>query len=407
MNPYQNKTILLGITGSIAAYKGADLASKLAQKGATVRVILTDAATKFISPLTFQSLTDERAYTEEDLWGNEAHVLHVGLAHQADLIVIAPATAATIAKLATGLADNLLTVTALACGTGKNAVPLIIAPAMDAGMYTHEATQENINTLVQRSVEFIGPEEGHLASGLVAKGRLTEPQNILGAIGYHLSRGGPLAGKNVVVTAGGTVEDIDPVRFISNRSSGKQGYALAQAALFAGADVTLISGPTNLELPQGVKIISIRSANQMYKETIQAGQRANILIMAAAVSDFRPVQFENQKIKKHGAPPSLHMERTTDILEAIVKLRLETQFPEFVVGFAAESENLLKNARSKLVEKKLDMIVANDINSTDAGFGTDSNRVSLLFPSGKQEDLPLMTKTKVAEVIVQEIIQAL
>jgi phosphopantothenoylcysteine decarboxylase/phosphopantothenate--cysteine ligase len=407
MNPYQNKTILLGITGSIAAYKGADLASKLAQKGAIVRVILTDAGSKFVSPLTFQSLTGERAYMDEDLWGNEAHVLHVGLAHQADLMVIAPVTAATIAKLATGLADNLLTVTALACGTGENAVPLLLAPAMDAGMYAHAATQENIKSLVNRSAQFIGPEEGHLASGLVAKGRLTEPKNILGWIGYQLTRGGPLAGKNVVVTAGGTLEDIDPVRFISNRSSGKQGYALAQAALFAGADVTLISGPTNIEPIYGTNIISIRSANEMYEETIQAGQKADVLIMAAAVSDFRPIQIETHKIKKHGASLSLHLERTTDILEAIAKLRMETKFPGFVVGFAAESENLLKNAQSKLVEKKLDMIVANDITSTDAGFGTDENRVSLLFQNGIREEFPLMTKTKVAEKIVQEIIQAL
>lgn len=407
MNPYQNKNILLGITGSIAAYKGADLASKLTQAGAKVNTIFTGAATQFISPLTFQSVTGERAYTDEDLWGNEAHVLHVGLAHQADLMVIAPATAATLAKLANGLADNLLTVTALACGTGERAVRLIIAPAMDAGMYNHAATQENIHILKQRGAQFIGPEEGHLASGLVAKGRLTEPQTILGFIGYHLSRGGPLTGKKVVVTAGGTQEDIDPVRYITNRSSGKQGFALAQAAIFAGAEVSIISGPTNLSAPIGAYVISIRSSNQMADETLRACQNADILIMAAAVSDFRPVKVEAQKIKKTDASPYLQLERTTDILTEIARSRNQNRFPGFIVGFAAETENLFANAQSKLVEKGLDLIVANDITVEGAGFGTDTNRVTLLYPDGKQEQLPMMTKAKVAERVIQEVIQAL
>jgi phosphopantothenoylcysteine decarboxylase/phosphopantothenate--cysteine ligase len=278
---------------------------------------------------------------------------------------------------------------------------------MDAGMYNHAATQENIHILKQRGVQFVGPEEGHLASGLVAKGRLTEPQTILGFIGYHLSRGGPLTGKKVVVTAGGTQEDIDPVRFITNRSSGKQGYALAQAAIFAGADVFLISGPTNLSAPIGAHVISIRNSKQMAEETSQACQNADILIMAAAVSDYRPVKIETQKIKKTDASPYLRLERTTDILTEIARSRYQNRFPGFIVGFAAETENLFANAQSKLVEKGLDLIVANDITVEGAGFGTDTNRVSLLYPDGKHEELPMMTKAKVAERVIQEVIQAL
>ena len=406
MNPFHNKNIILGITGSIAAYKAADLASKLTQAGSNVNAILTEAATEFISPLTFQSVTGKRAYTDIDLWSNEAHVLHVGLAHQADLMVISPATATTLAKLAYGLADNLLSLTALACGTGDRAVSLMIAPAMDAGMYSHAATQENIHTLKQRGALFIGPEEGHLASGLVAKGRLTEPQTILGFIGYHFSHGGPLNGKKVVVTAGGTQEDIDPIRFITNRSSGKQGYALAKAAIFAGADVVLISGPTNLTAPTGAHVVSIRSSNQMANETLCACQDADVLLMAAAVSDFRPVQVESQKIKKTNAPPCLPLDRTKDTLSEIAILRKQNNNPRFVVGFAAETENLLENAQSKLKEKDLDFIVANDVSADDAGFATDTNRIMLLFSNGQQEQLPLMTKTEVAKRIIQEVIKA-
>ena len=258
INPIKNKKIILGVTGSIAAYKSVDLASKLTQSGAQVEVILTKAATEFISPMTFQSVTGQHAYTETDLWGSDAHVLHIGLAHKADMLVIAPASANTLAKLAHGIADNLLTVTALGLHREEFQAPLLIAPAMDAGMFSHPATQENVRTLKQRGNHFIGPEEGHLASGLVAKGRMSEPPIILGKIRYLLSRDGPLRGQHFVVSAGGTQEDIDLVRYITNRSSGKQGYALAQAALDAGAEVTLISAPTNLAPPSGANLLTTR-----------------------------------------------------------------------------------------------------------------------------------------------------
>jgi phosphopantothenoylcysteine decarboxylase/phosphopantothenate--cysteine ligase len=407
MNPYEDKNVLLGITGSIAAYKAAMLASKLAQSGAKVNTIFTEAATKFISPLTFQAVTGEKAYTDQDLWGNEAHVLHVGLAHQADLLVIAPATATTLAKLASGIADNLLTLTALACGTGEQSVPLIIAPAMDAGMYSHTATQENIRILQQRGVHFIGPEKGHLASGLIAKGRMTEPTEILGQIGYRLSRNGPLSGKKIVVTAGGTQESIDPVRYITNRSSGKQGYAIAQQAVYSGANVVLISAPTNLEPPAGAEYLAIRSAGEMAEATLIQCQNADALIMAAAVSDFRPAAIREHKIKKIKGVPNIELANTTDILAEISIFRQEYGYPLFVVGFAAETDNLISNAEAKLKAKNLDILVANDITAEDAGFSVDTNRVTLLFADGQQEKLPLLLKSAVAERIIQELTSAI
>jgi phosphopantothenoylcysteine decarboxylase/phosphopantothenate--cysteine ligase len=403
MNPINGKTILLGITGSIAAYKAADLASKLAQSGAVVHAILTEAATKFISPLTLQSVTGQRAYTDADLWGSEAHVLHVGLAHQADLFVIAPASATTLAKLANGLADNLLSLTALAYHSDEKQASLLLAPAMDAGMFSHPATQENIHILEQRGAILIGPEEGHLASGLVAKGRMTEPPTILGQIRYQLSRSGSLAGKKVVVTAGGTQEEIDPVRYITNRSSGKQGYALAQAALDAGADVTLISTPTSLIPPVGVQFMTTRSAIDMAVAVSLACKDADALLMAAAVADFRPAQPQRQKIKKESSIPALELERTDDIL-SIIKIRREkTSFPRFVLGFAAETQDLLANAQAKLAAKGLDLIAINDVSAADAGFEVETNRIMLLWANGEKETLPLMSKFEAAERIVEKI----
>ncbi len=258
MNPINTKNILLGVTGSIAAYKAADLASKLTQAGAEVDTILTPAALQFVAPLTFQSVTGRRAFTEEDLWGAQGHVRHIGLANGSDLLLIAPATANTIAKLAHGLADNLLSLTALAA-----TCPVLIAPAMDGDMYAHPATQENLEKLVQRGVHLVGPLEGHLASGLSGKGRMAEPAHLMGEVRWLLARHGPLAGKKVLVTAGGTQEPLDPVRVIANRSSGKQGFALAQAAVDLGADVVLISGPTVLETPVGTRRINIRTADEM------------------------------------------------------------------------------------------------------------------------------------------------
>ncbi len=402
-NPLAQSKTLLGVTGSIAAYKAADLASKLAQSGATVKTILTKAATEFISPLTFQSVTGQPAYTDADLWGAQAHVLHVGLAHEADLLLIAPATAQTMAKLAQGSADDLLSLTALALGTGPDSATLLIAPAMDAGMFSHAATQRNLDTLIERGAVIIGPEQGHLASGLVAKGRMTEPLEILGHVRYQLSRQGQLTGRHVVVTAGATQEALDPVRYLSNRASGRQGYALAQAALDAGAQVTLISGPAHLEPPIGAKIIHIRSATEMKNATLQACQKAAALLMCAAVVDFRPAQYHDHKIKKSSGVPTLELAATDDILNAVKTQRQKLDSPKVVVGFAAESQDLLANAQRKLESKGLDMIAANDISATDAGFAVDTNRVTLLHADGQKEEFPLMSKAEVAAEIVERV----
>ncbi len=404
MKPLKNKNIILGVTGSIAAYKAADLASKLTQAGAYVEVVLTHAATEFVSALTFQSVTGQRAYSESDLWGKDAHVLHIGLARKADFIAIAPASANTIAKLAHGIADNLLTVTALAAHRVEKQVPILLAPAMDAGMYSHPATQENIAILAQRGIVFMGPEEGHLASGLVAKGRMSEPADILGTIRYLLSHDGPLKGKKVVVTAGGTQEAIDPVRFISNRSSGKQGFALAQAALDYGAEVTLISAPTCLTPPAGAQTLNIRNALEMEQTVLDTCAGADILIMAAAVADFRPAQLAEQKIKKEKGAITLDLAPNPDILSAVNEQRKKLDKPGMVVGFAAETQALIANAEKKLKSKGLDLIVANDVSAADAGFNVDTNRVTLLWANGDLEKLPLMGKAEVADTVIERLL---
>ena len=401
------KNILLGVTGSIAAYKAADLASKLTQAGALVDVILTPSATEFITPLTFQSVTGRPAFTDKALWGAQAHVLHVGLGHTADMFVIAPATANTIAKLAYGLADNLLVLTGLSFGPGTVDRPLLIAPAMDGGMLNHPATQENQELLRQRGAIIIGPEVGHLASGLEARGRMTEPAIILGHIRYLLTRRGPLQGRRVVVTAGGTQESIDPVRFITNRSSGKQGYALAQAAVDEGAEVTLISTPVSLELPPGVDLIQVTTAAEMESAVLKACTKADALLMAAAVSDFRPTQIVGHKIKKTSEIPIIELERTSDILLSLSKQRLQSGTPKVVVGFAAETQNLLANAEAKLKSKHLDLIVANDVSSPESGFGVDTNQVTLLLSDGRTFPLPLLAKSEVAERVIAEVIKLL
>jgi len=402
MSVLSNKRILLGVTGSIAAYKAADLASKLTQAGAQVDVILTGAAEKFITPLTFQSVTSRRAYIDSDLWGNEAHVLHVGLGHTADLLVIAPCTASTIAKLAYGQADTLLTVTALA-----STCPLVIAPAMDGGMFDHAATQENIETLKKRGVVIIEPEEGRLASGLVGKGRLPETPELIGHIRLILGRRGLLANKKIVVTAGGTQEPLDPVRVLTNKSSGKQGYALAQAALDAGAQVTLITTPTSLTPPVGALVVNIQTAKQMLDAVQHQSANADALIMAAAVADFRPKNTSKDKIKKEGGVPQIELEATEDILKTVSASGAGGKRPRVVVGFAAESRDLLQNAAVKLESKSLDLIVANDISASDAGFAVETNRVTLLFADGRKEALPLMSKTEVADILMERIAKLL
>lgn len=399
-NPLQGQHILLGVTGSIAAYKAADLASKLTQAGALVDVVLTEGAQHFITPLTFQSVTGRKAYTDADLWGGEGHVTHIGLGRAAQWIVVAPASANTLARLAHGLGDSLLSLAVLA-----SHCPLVLAPAMDVGMFEHPATQANVELLVQRGAHLIGPAEGHLASGLTGRGRMVEPGEIVAALRYLAGRKGPLAGRRIVITAGGTQEPLDPVRVLTNRSSGKQGFALAQAALDAGAEVTLIATPTALPVPYGARHVAVRSAAELLTAVQAELLGADALIMAAAVADFRPAQPAADKIKKHGAALTLTLEPTEDILALTGAQRAQTGWPRCLVGFAAESRDLLENAQAKLRAKSLDFIVANDISATDAGFETDTNRVVLLFADGRSETLPLMSKAEVAERVIAEVVQ--
>ncbi len=389
----KERRILLGVTGSIAAFKAADLASKLTQAGADVDCVLTASAERFVGALTFQALTGRRAYVDADLWSDEGHILHVGLAQTAELLVIAPVTADTIAKLVHGRADTLLTITALAA-----TCPVIVAPAMDAGMFEHPATQANLAVLRERGVTIVGPVEGRMASGLTGLGRMAEPTDIMGSIRLVLGKGGALAGRRVVVTAGGTQEPLDPVRVLANRSSGKQGFALAQAALDRGAEVTLISAPSHEITPIGAVRIDVQTAEEMSSAVLEAVEQAQVLIMAAAVADFRPQTMSESKIKRAGGVPDVLLEPTDDILAQVSKQR-----PPVVVGFAAESDDLIENATNKLKAKNLDLMVANDITASDAGFATETNRVTLIDADGGSEELPLVAKTKVADTVMERI----
>ncbi len=400
MSILKGKHVLLGVTGSIAAFKAADLASKLTQAATNVDVILTGAGEKFVTPLTFQSVTGRRAFTDKDLWGNEAHVMHVNLGKMADLLVIAPCTADTMAKLAHGIADNLLTVTALAA-----TCPILIAPAMDGGMYDHPATQENLKTLQTRGVLVAGPAAGHLASGLSGVGRMIEPMEVLGHIRAALGRNGKLKGRKVVVTAGGTQESIDPVRVITNHSSGRQGYALAQAAIDSGADVTLITAPTALTPPVGAMVVPVKSAQDMLDALLI--ETGDALVMAAAAADFRPKETAKDKIKKRDGIPQIQLEAAPDILKTLSSQSGVQKRFKVTVGFSAESRDLLQNASEKLKSKGLDFIAANDVSAKDAGFAVETNRLTLLFADGTQESLPLMSKSEAAERIIEHIARLL
>lgn len=400
MSIFSGKHILLGVTGSIAAYKAADLASKLAQAGAKVDVLLTGAGEKFVSSLTFQSVTGRRAFTDNDLWGNEAHVLHVSFGKTADLLVIAPCTADTMAKLAHGIADNLLTVTALAA-----TCPILIAPAMDGGMFDHPATQENLITFLSRGGLVAGPDKGRLASGLSGTGRMIEPVELLGHIRVALGKKGKLAGKKIIVTAGGTQEAIDPVRMITNHSSGRQGYALAQAALDLGAEVCLVTAPTALTSPVGARVMHVKSVQEMLDAVMN--ESADALVMAAAAADFRPVQIAKDKMKKRDGIPQIELEAAPDVLGTLSTVGGEGKRFKVTAGFAAESQSLLENAAEKLKSKKLDFIAANDISAKDAGFGVETNRITLLFADGTKEILPLMSKSEAAEKIMERVARLL
>jgi phosphopantothenoylcysteine decarboxylase/phosphopantothenate--cysteine ligase len=390
-----DKNIVLGVTGGIAAYKAADLASKLTQAGARVDVVMTESALEFISPLTFRALTHRPVVTSMFELASEFSMEHVALAEAADIVVIAPATANIIAKIAAGIADDMLTCTVLA-----TEAPVVVAPAMNVNMWQNSITQENIGKLKARGFTIVDPEYGRLASGRMGMGRLAEVGNIIGTIQRVLGRNGDLAQKRIVVTAGGTREAIDPVRYIGNRSSGKMGLALAEAARDRGATVVMVAAATSETIPTGIEVIHVESVADMKKAVIESTKQVDVLIMAAAVSDFRVAQQADHKIKKEGGKLSLELVGTEDFL-----LELPDNFIK--IGFAAETENLLENAKKKLNEKRLGFICANDVTAADSGFGTDTNKVTLLYSDGKTEDLPLMTKREVADVILDRVVAIL
>ncbi len=389
--PLAGKHVVLGVTGSIASYKAVDLASKLVQSGVLVDVIMSYGATQFVTPLAFRSITHREVVTDTYDVGSEFANEHVALARRADIVVIAPATVNCIAKLAVGLADDPLTTTVIA-----TTAPLLVAPAMDAAMYDHPATQENLEKLRQRSVAIAGPAPGRLASGLMGMGRLVEPADLLGHITATLGRNGDLAGRTIVVSAGGTQEPIDPVRVITNHSSGKMGYALAEAARDRGARAVLVTAPTGLPDPPLVDLVKVQTAEQMGQAVKAEMEHADALVMAAAVADYRPAVAAEQKIKKNDDELIIELAKTTDILNTVRG--------NFVrVGFAAESENLVANATDKVRRKSLDLIVANDITDADSGFGSDTNRVVLIDREMRVEELPLLTKYEVSHKILDKI----
>ena len=387
-----NKTIILGITGSIAAYKAADIASKLTQAGARVEVVMTESATKFIAPLTLRNITGRPVVTDMFELASEFSLEHVALAEAADVVAIAPATACVIAKLAAGISDDLLTCTVLA-----TEAPVILAPAMHASMFQNSITQENLAKLKARGFTIVGPEYGRLASGKVGLGRLAEVDKIIGTIKQVVGRGGDLVGKRIVVTAGGTQEPVDPARHIGNRSSGKMGYAIAEAARDRGAEVKLITAPTSLPEPIGIEVSHVRTAAQMKEAVAKAVAQADALIMAAAVADYQPKSVAETKIKKETPTLTLELIRTPDILTEVKGNFLK-------VGFAAESGDIVANAKQKLEKKKLDLIVANDITDPSSGFGADTNKVTLIDRDGKVDSLPLLTKREVADKILDRVV---
>lgn len=386
-----DKTIVLGVTGGIAAYKAAEIASQLTQAGAKVDVIMTEEAVQFLSPVTFRALTGRPVVTEMFDLASEFSIEHVSLAKAADIVVIAPATANIIAKLAAGIADDMLCCTVLA-----TRAPVLIAPAMETNMYTNSITQDNLSKLKARDFLIVGPATGWLASGREGLGRLADINDIIGSIRRVLGSGGDLRGRHIVVTAGGTQEPIDPVRYLSNRSSGKMGYALAEAARDRGARVTLITAPVSLPEPVGINLIRVGTAQEMRRAVETVMRRADALIMTAAVADYRPIKAAKNKIKKGKAGLTLELEPTPDILSSV-----KGNFVK--VGFAAESSNLVENAERKLGHKKLDLIVANDITAGDSGFGTDTNRVTIIDRKGKIDRLPLLTKRGVADKVLDRV----
>ncbi|MBV9020529.1 MAG: bifunctional phosphopantothenoylcysteine decarboxylase/phosphopantothenate--cysteine ligase CoaBC [Ktedonobacteraceae bacterium] len=408
-----NKRLIVGVCGGIASYKAIELVSRLQQAGALVDVIMTDHAQEFIRPLTFATVSQRPVY--HNLWepSGQAAELHIALAEQAELLAIVPATANTLAKLAHGIADNMLTAVALA-----TKAPLLLAPAMYKGMYEHAATQVNLSILRERGASIVEPEVGHLASGAIGVGRLPELSVLMGAISMIVGRKGDLAGRRVVVTAGGTQEPIDPVRYVGNRSSGKMGYALATVARDRGAHVTLISGPVALEVPYGIELCKVETAIQMRDAVGSAITDADVLVMNAAVADFRPIAPASRKIKKNETRGSgeqgefsLYLTRNPDILAELANADYEGSVKRLRrlirVGFAAETHDVITHAQAKMAAKRLDLLVANDVSRLDSGFGTDTNKVYLFHANGDMEDLPVMPKIDVATAIWDRVVSLL
>jgi phosphopantothenoylcysteine decarboxylase/phosphopantothenate--cysteine ligase len=383
--------IVLGITGGVAAYKAVDLASKLVQQGAQVDAVLTEAAREFIGPASLNAITRRPVHGSVFEQWNSDWTGHLSLGEEADLIVIAPATANSIANLAHGLAPDMLYSAVL-----TSTAPLLVAPAMEDTMFRHAATQQNLETLRQRGAHIIGPESGRLASGEFGVGRMSEPATILSAARMAIGRQGVLAGKRIVVTAGGTREALDPVRYLGNRSSGLMGYAVAQAAIDAGADVILISGPTNLPTPYGATRIDVQTAVEMKSAVTEAVKGAQAIVMSAAVADYRPKDVRSEKIKKSelGATLSLELVANPDIIAGIAEPGL------LKVGFAAETSNLVEHACKKLREKGLDLVVAND---AELAIGSRDNQVTFVWPDGAVDELPLLPKEAVAAILIDRI----
>ncbi|MEF9915916.1 MAG: bifunctional phosphopantothenoylcysteine decarboxylase/phosphopantothenate--cysteine ligase CoaBC [Lachnospiraceae bacterium] len=390
------KTIILGVSGGIAAYKMANLASMLVKLHANVHVIMTEHATNFIHPLTFETLTNNKCITDTFDRNVLHHVEHVALAKQADVLLIAPATANIIGKLAGGLADDMLTTTCLAC-----TCPKMIAPAMNTNMYENAIVQENIEKLRQHNMEVITPDTGYLACGDTGIGKMPSPEVLLQYILKELVYPKDMEGIHVLITAGPTQESIDPVRYITNHSTGKMGYALAKTCAYRGAKVTLITGPTHIEPPMFVDVIAINSAKEMYEAVLSKSKKQDIIIKAAAVADYRPKEISMEKMKKSDQELSIDLERTDDILKYLGDHKEEHQF---LCGFSMETQNMIENSRRKLQKKNLDMIVANNLKEAGAGFGTETNRVTIITEQ-EHKTLELMPKEEVAKKLIDEILR--
>jgi len=388
------RRIVLGVCGSIAAYKAADLASKLVQAGAAVDVILTSAAQQFVTPLTFRGLT-ARVFTDMYEPNSSLAEEHVELARAADAVVIAPASATTIARIAHGIADDMLALTVLA-----TVAPVLIAPAMDGQMWDNAATRANVDTLTRRGIIFVGPGEGRLASGRSGRGRLVDTDMLMGALRFTLGRAGDLAGRRLLVSAGGTHEPLDPVRYVGNRSSGKMGFAIAEAARDRGAEVTLVAGPVSLATPYGVHRVDVNTTAEMAAALRNSAASCHALIMAAAPADFRPARPADQKIKRTGDAIAVDLVPNEDIIAGLTGDLIK-------VGFAAETQDVLVNAHAKIAKKGLDLIAANDVTAADAGFATDTNRVSLISAAGEIEQLPLLSKYDVGNRILDRVARLL